>query len=245
LKSQVLKTGFLCKRVIVLAALILFCAVPCYSFELTLKWDPIAVPDLDGYIIYYDTDSGLPYDGTEANEGTSEKIILDANTTTVQLTGLTNMQTYYFAVTSFDTEGFESTIGREICVLGSIDLDPGYDKGRAITSGNLKGLAVFYSTPLNAANDTPTLGPSTEIPDLHDEFPSEYGVGVPLNLQPSPSGYFFNPVKIFVPCPDYSDVSGLDIYYYNGSNWALADYTWMVAGTRVDHDIIPPHTIEF
>jgi hypothetical protein len=68
-----------------------------------------------------------------------------------------------------------------------------------------------------------------------------------LNLEVQPPGWTFNvPPKIFIPCPGYQNVSGLDIYYYDNvmMDWYLANDAnqpdivqpeaehWMVQGSR-------------
>jgi hypothetical protein len=73
-----------------------------------------------------------------------------------------------------------------------------------------------------------------------------------MNLQPPT--VFNIPVKILIPCPGYTDVSSLNLYYYNGSSWALACDAagnvqpggdgWMVPGSRVNHNETDPATIE-
>jgi hypothetical protein len=90
----------------------------------------------------------------------------------------------------------------------------------------------------------------SEIPPV--DLAGVSGVAVPMNLQPP--AVFDTPVKIFIPCPGYTDVSSLNIYYYNGSSWALACDAagnvqaggdgWMVLGSRVDHNETVPATIE-
>jgi hypothetical protein len=77
------------------------------------------------------------------------------------------------------------------------------------------------------------------------------GVGVPMNLQPPT--VFNTPVKIFIPCPLYMDVSGLDVFLYQGASCVLAlkgeevqpeGDGWMVPGSRVNHNNGDPSTIE-
>jgi hypothetical protein len=73
-----------------------------------------------------------------------------------------------------------------------------------------------------------------------------------MNLQPHT--FFPAPVKLIIPCPGYADVSGLNIYYFDGSSWALASDAagnvqpggegWMVPGSRVDHNETDPAAIE-
>jgi len=83
-------------------------------------------------------------------------------------------------------------------------------------------------------------------------YTAEEAVGAPMNLQPPT--VFNTPVKIFIPCPDNTDVSGLSVYLYNGTEWILAcdaagvvqvgGEGWMVPGSRVDHNNGNPSTIE-
>ena len=68
-----------------------------------LAWDPNAESDLAGYKVYYGTASGTY--GTPINVG---------NVTTYTLTGLTNAQTYFIAVTAYDTSGQESGYSDEV-----------------------------------------------------------------------------------------------------------------------------------
>jgi hypothetical protein len=73
-----------------------------------------------------------------------------------------------------------------------------------------------------------------------------------MNLQPPT--VFDIPVRIFIACPDHTDVSGLSVYYYNGSNWVRAcdaagnvltgGQGWMVPGSRVNHNGTSAPTIE-
>jgi hypothetical protein len=96
----------------------------------------------------------------------------------------------------------------------------------------------------------PTFGSTDELPTCNI---SGFGaVGVPVNLQPSI--VFTVPVKIFIPCPGKTDVSGLSIALYTGTGWVLAcdaggnvqpsGNGWMVPGSRVNHNNGSPSTIE-
>jgi hypothetical protein len=213
--------------------LFLFFTTPCQAIDAELTWDASA--DADYYVVYWGTSPGA-YSDSSGN-----------------ITGITYDfsepdDTYYIAVKAFNTAG-ESVYSQEVCVLGPTDPELGtYNKGWGITSGAHNGFKVLYNDP---PGPTPTLGPSSAIPPI----PNVDSVGLPLNLQPSGVD-FVPPVTIFLPCPT-SDVSSQNIYYWNGAEWILAndandsdnvlpDATgWMVAGTRVDHDIVPPYTVEF
>jgi hypothetical protein len=110
----------------------------------------------------------------------------------------------------------------------------------------LDGAAIIYDSSLPGNTGIiPYFGPTENIP-LFDV--SGYaGVGVAMNLLPPavfPSG-----VTVVVPCPGYTNVSGLYVYYYNGQQWVLAcdpsgnvqpgGLGWMVPGSRVNHNGSP------
>jgi hypothetical protein len=121
-----------------------------------------------------------------------------------------------------------------------------YDNLIEVNTGDLTGAKIYY----NNGDPVPQLGPTDEIPAVNLSGVS--GVAVPMNLQPPT--VFNTPLKIQIPCPGYTDVSSLNVYYYNGSNWALACDAagnvqpggdgWMVPGSRVDHNETDPATIE-
>ena len=71
-----------------------------------LAWDANTEPDLSGYKLYYGTASGTY--GTPINVG---------NVTTYTVTGLTDGQTYYFAVTAYDSVGNESGYSNEVAYI--------------------------------------------------------------------------------------------------------------------------------
>jgi len=130
---------------------------------------------------------------------------------------------------------------------GDPDLGGTLDDGIKVDSGSLQGAKIIFDS---SENQTPTLGPTDEIPPVN--LADVSGVAVPMNLQPPT--VFDTPVKILIPCPGYADVSSLNVYYYNSSNWALASDAagnvqpgadgWMVPGSRVNHNETDPATIE-
>jgi subtilisin family serine protease len=127
------------------------------------------------------------------------------------------------------------------------DLGGGLDAGIKVDSGTLLGAKVIYD---DNEPQTPIFGPTDEIPPLN--LTGVDGVGVPMNLEPP--AVFDTPVKILIPCPGYDDVSGLNVYYYDGSRWLLvvdADGGVTPAGvglvmpdSRVDHNDTDPPAIE-
>jgi hypothetical protein len=218
-------------------------AMPVYSASVTLGWDASLDPNLDHYVVYWRTSSSSYPDSA----------IVPGDTTNYIVTGLAANTKHYFAVTAVDSQNNESGISREVSWMkhdnpkdGERDLEWG------IISGELKGFTILFSS-----NDlVPTLGDSSEIPPPN--LPDVNAVGLPLNLQTEPQGVSFTtPVTIFIPCPGFSDVSDLDVYYYeDGSGWVLASdaddpgtvqpdaANWMVEGSRVNHNNGDPSTIE-
>ena len=97
-------------------------ARPAYAVDVTLEWDANTEPDLAGYRIYYDIDSGPPYDGTGALEGTSW--INVGNVTTYTLHGLADGVAYFFTATAYDSEGLESSYSNEVTLSAAPDLFP-------------------------------------------------------------------------------------------------------------------------
>lgn len=100
-------------------ALLFFFVTPGYALDVTLTWDANIEPDLAGYKIYYDMDSGHPYNGIEAQEGFSPISITldqdeDPDPNTVQYT-IHDMPDgiYYFSVTAYNSEGLESGYSNE------------------------------------------------------------------------------------------------------------------------------------
>jgi hypothetical protein len=93
-----------CFALVVVSALLLFFHPPkVYSAQMTLAWDPNTEPDLRGYKVYYGTSSG-----------TYGVPLYVRNVTDYTLTGLTEGQVYYIAVTAYDKSGNESVYSNEV-----------------------------------------------------------------------------------------------------------------------------------
>jgi hypothetical protein len=125
------------------------------------------------------------------------------------------------------------------------DLEGILDSGIEVVSGQLTGAKIIYDSN---ELQTPLFGPLNEIPPVE----GAKGVGIPMNLQPP--AVFDTPVKILIPCPGYSSVGGLNVYYYDGNSWALAVDTagnvraggngLVVSGSRVNRNDTDPASIE-
>jgi len=91
----------------------------CFAETVSLSWDANSEPNLGGYKVYYKADSfSLPFDGVNAVEGASP---VDAhNLTTATISGLDLSRTYYFAVTAYNTSGFESAYSNIVTILEAV-----------------------------------------------------------------------------------------------------------------------------
>lgn len=236
------KIGLLLTVILLSCASLFFSYVCASALDVTFEWNANTEHDLDHYVVYWGTSSGGPYPEKSSD--------IPKDTTTYQLTSLAENTKHYFVVRAVDNQGNESADGEEICAIKRVPPDAeGRDAEWEITSGNFKGVKFVF----DSSGDTPSLGPTGEIPAI----PGVNGVGLALNLQPS--GVPFNPpVKILVPSPGYSDVSRLNVYYYDDAmmDWFLANDAnepdvvqpsaqgWMVPNSRVNHNNGNPSAIE-
>lgn len=110
--------------------------------DVTIKWDANTEPDMAGYKIYYDTDSGAPYTGTEATQGPSPIVVplgsfVNCAAPEYTVSGLPNTN-IYFVVTAYDTEALESDYSNEVssydAFIGQPPLPPGTLKVTNITN---------------------------------------------------------------------------------------------------------------
>ena len=76
-----------------------------YAAQVTLEWNANIEQDLAGYIIYQGTSS--------RNYDVSMDI---GNWTSATIENLEDNETYYFAVTAYDTDGNESVYSSEVCL---------------------------------------------------------------------------------------------------------------------------------
>jgi hypothetical protein len=177
----------------------------------------------------FDSDINIKIDATDILANTMDQASFDFNVETAE--------------EHDDALNSESNPPSQTVVLPPED---DYDNVIHVISGVLTGAQIFY----NNGEMTPQLGPTDEIPALN--LSGVDGVAVPMNLQPPT--VFNIPLKILIPCPGYTDVSSLNVYYYNGISWALAGDAagnvqpggdgWMVPGSRINHNETDPATIE-
>jgi hypothetical protein len=80
----------------------------------TLGWDPNDEPDLEGYVIYRNTNTpGPPYSYSDT---LPEDEFDDPLHPEAKLTGLQEDKEYYIALTAYNTEGVESSFSNDVCV---------------------------------------------------------------------------------------------------------------------------------
>ena len=79
--------------------------------QVTLVWDPNTEPDLEGYKCYY----GL-------NSSDYEYTVVVGNRTVCTVTDLKPGETYYFAVTAYNSVGLESDYSEEVLYTVPTDL---------------------------------------------------------------------------------------------------------------------------
>jgi chitinase len=115
------------KYALIMFLFVLSMTIKVYAYEdITLKWHPNTEPDLAGYNVYYKigTYGGEPYDGQDqiGYEGGLVDSPFDVgNRTEVTLTIPSEYTTdvYYFVVTAYNTEGYESGFSNEVKLDGS------------------------------------------------------------------------------------------------------------------------------
>ncbi len=95
----------LLKSLLLIILNILVYTTSSYATQVTLAWNANGEQDLAGYIIYQGT-SSKDYDAS-----------MDVgNWTSATISNLEDNETYYFAVTAYDTDGNESGYSDEVCI---------------------------------------------------------------------------------------------------------------------------------
>lgn len=186
-----------------------------------------------GQVYAYDNDVNIIIDATDIMGNTMNPAGIDFNVETQQ---------------EHDDLGNQANLPETAAVDAEDPLLEGsYDDGWEVTAGALAGAKIIFE---NDGLVNPQFGPLDEIPAVN--LSGVQGAGLPVNLQPHT--FFPAPVKLIIPCPGYTDISGLNVYYYDGSSWAPACDAagnvqpggdgWMVPGSRIDHNETDPPTIE-
>ncbi len=144
----------------ILSLFLIITVSPCCAVDLTFQWSPNPESDqVVGYKIYYKTGfSGPPYVGKDAIEGDSPITITEQELghplyPEFTIRGLYDNQTYFFAITAYDVNGFESDYSDELCYnssedgcpelpVASVSVSPSNDSG---SSGCFIATAAFGS----------------------------------------------------------------------------------------------------
>jgi hypothetical protein len=89
----------------------LLCIPHANAASVTLAWNPNTEPDVAGYRLYYGKASG-----------TYESAIDVGNQTTYSISGFIEGVDYYFAVTAYNADGFESAFSDEVSYPGPLSV---------------------------------------------------------------------------------------------------------------------------
>ena len=116
------------KRLFLLLVLGIFLAVGASAApenKLGLAWDANTESNIGGYKVYYNTRGpGAPYDGAGQVEGSSPIDV--GNVVEFYFNSIDfRAQDFWFVVTAYSTEGFESGYSNEVTTKGLIPLPPG------------------------------------------------------------------------------------------------------------------------
>lgn len=111
-KTNILTTFLMYTSALVLLFIL---ASPAHAKDVTFAWSANTEP-ITGYKLYYKTggDASGPFDGTGLIEGNSP-ILID-NVTTITVTGLSDTETYHFALTAYNDED-ESVFSEIVTVM--------------------------------------------------------------------------------------------------------------------------------
>ena len=93
---------------LILVCIVLICS-KIQAAEATFVWSPNTEQNLAGYNIYYGFESGIYAE--PINVGNP---YIENNSVTATLSGLEEGNTYYFAATAYDINGFESNYSQEV-----------------------------------------------------------------------------------------------------------------------------------
>ena len=126
-----------------------------HAAQITLEWDAVIHPLLEGYVVHYGTYSG-DYD-----------VSLDVgNWTSCTIADLEDSETYYFAVTAYSTEGEESDFSNEVSHSSSNSSKDDFDVGI--------GGGCFIATASFGSSVDPQV---SHLKDSKDEYSLKNAVG--------------------------------------------------------------------
>ena len=116
---------------LVVFSVVLLFATPSYSVDLELAWLPNGEADLEGYGIYFRKGSTTSTYDLYGYIKVSE--LSDSTAPSIFISDLNANERYYFAVTAYDTEGWESPFSSSICVyVDQILSDCSYNSDQSI-----------------------------------------------------------------------------------------------------------------
>lgn len=113
-----------------------------YAKDVTLQWDPNTEPDIAGYKIYYNADTReLPFTGTGAAQGGSPVDV--GKVVTASITGLEDGRGYYFAVTAYDSDGYESSFSN---IVSLETVPPSVSISVPVANSTVGGPVIFSAS---------------------------------------------------------------------------------------------------
>jgi uncharacterized membrane protein YgcG len=116
------------------------------AYQIILSWDPNSEPDLEGYVLYGKQGSpDRPFDYVDTYP---EVDLADPLNPRAVITDLESNVTYHFAVTAYDTDGYESRYSNVVSVLNGNMIDTGgnSDRDGGGGSGGGGGGGCFINT---------------------------------------------------------------------------------------------------
>jgi hypothetical protein len=110
-------------------------AITGYAYDVTLGWDPNSESDLNGYVLYLSIGQNNDY----AVENTVPLDTIEADRPRTTVTGLNADIRYYFVVTAFNADGFESGYSNELCV----------ENGKSCSGNGSPGMGCFADSVIH------------------------------------------------------------------------------------------------
>lgn len=213
-----------------------------YGADVTLQWDADADPNVMGYRVYYDTDSGDPYEGYGAREGSSPIGINhayddqnpDPNIVEFTIHDLSDGM-YYFTVTALNYSSnppLESGYSNEASTVLTTDTDPPYTVNHDPVPG-ATGVSVDTRIRLEVRDNGVGV-------DLSKIFMWVNGSRVNPTISGDPTAYVlsYDPPEDFAYEQSVSvEVDASDL---KGNTMAADFYSFI---TTTESDTAPPYTV--